>query len=321
MVQNLLDYLPPSLLTSPTTSPFSYLDPTSSRIVSTLNKRCRTLVHEIYDRTARALLKRIGFDPDDINKEYRIAGWAATPLIFFSAVGDLQMCRYLFFRRGADCRKTESVHGSFPLYWAAGMGHLQIVQFLYHRGSAHQNITGKPHKKDSSPLRKALHANHFHVVQWLIRNGALALSNDVDGVINDATMRNDLRPSKHRTRRKWDYDKRLPILAWAQDAIAILDNVQLFLTGTILSAPYFRRHPNNPYATRSNHKRMRVSPTSSPLVMLKGKSGILELIAHFVAGTPQQLRTLRQLIDRLPAFIADVPFVVVEERRGRRRRR
>jgi len=42
---------------------------------------------------------------------------------------------------------------------------------------------------------------------------------------------------------------------------------------------------------------------------LKGKSGILEVIAHYVAGTPQQRHTLRQLMDRLPAFIADEPFV------------
>ena len=58
---------------------------------------------------------------------------------------------------------------------------------------------------------------------------------------------------------------------------------------------------------------MKIVSPSSPLVIFKGKSGILELIAHYIAGTPQQLRTLRQLVDRLPALIADVPFVIEEE--------
>ena len=71
----------------------------------------------------------------------------------------------------------------------------------------------------------------------------------------------------------------------------------------------FRRHPNNLYATRS--KRTKVAP--SPLVIFKGKARILELIAQYVAGTQRQRRTLRQLRDRLPAFIADVPFADEEE--------
>ena len=43
-------------------------------------------------------------------------------------------------------------------------------------------------------------------------------------------------------------------------------------------------------------------------MQFNGKYGILELITHYVAGTQQQLRTLRQLMDRLPALIADVPL-------------
>ena len=94
------------------------------------------------------------------------------------------------------------------------------------------------------------------------------------------------------------------------DAIRTYATVKvLLLTGTMVPTSVFRRHPNNPYATRS--KRMKVAP--SPLVLLKGKAGILEVIAHYVAGTPQQRRTLRQLLDRLPAFIEDTPFVVEDE--------
>ena len=91
----------------------------------------------------------------------------------------------------------------------------------------------------------------------------------------------------------WQDDRRLPLLSWARDAVTNHDTVvKVLLTGMIV---------------RSNQ-------TSSSLEVFKGKSGILELIAHYVEGTPHQVRTLRQLIDRLPAFIVDVPFVpFVEE--------
>ena len=47
--------------------------------------------------------------------------------------------------------------------------------------------------------------------------------------------------------------------------------------------------------------------------MLKGKSGILELIARYVSGTKQQLRTLRRFNVLLPVFIEDTPFVEEDE--------
>ena len=54
--------------------------------------------------------------------------------------------------------------------------------------------------------------------------------------------------------------------------------------------------------------------SSSSLVMLNGKSGILELIANY-AGTPkaQELCTVRQLIHLQPAFIEDVPLTALME--------
>jgi len=145
------------------------------------------------------------------------------------------------------------------------------------------------------------------MAKWLIWKQALSTHDSVEGGgIDDAIMRRDFRQS-----RTWDEDRRLAILVWTRDVITTHATVTfLLLTGTIVPTSLYRRHPNNPYATRSN-KRMKKS--SSPLVMLKGKSGILELITHYVSGTPQQLRTLRQLLTQLPALIADVPFVVEDE--------
>ena len=261
---------------------------------------------EDYDRTGRALLKKTGFDPENISKVFRVRlSWSPTPLMYFIKQGNLKMVRYLITIRSADCRKVDK-DGIFPLFSAAAYGHLEIVQFLYHECGAHNDIRKQNTGGNFSPLRIALIRGLFNIVYWLIRNGALSSPRDdvAGGGIDDMVMRRDLRQCIF-----WKDDIRLPILAWVRDAVATHDNVKVFLTGTIVSTSLFRRHPKNPYVTRS--KKPKVAP--SPLVLLKGKSGILELIAHYVAGTPQQRRTLRQLMDRLPVFIADVPFVVEEE--------
>ena len=271
-------------------------------------RRVAAAENEAYDKIARALLTKEGFDLDDVNKKCNINGFSLTPMIHFSRAGNLQMCRYLL-SRGADCRKTNT-YGDFPLFVAAAGGHLEIVRFLSHDGGAHEDIR-RVTREGYSPLRVALFNDHFDVVQWLILNGAIfAPLGDVNGGgIHNTTMRRDLRQE---IGDNWPGDKRLTVLSWAQHSIAAYENVKLFLTGTIVSVSSVRRHSNNSYATRG-HKRMKIVSPSSPLVIFKGKSGILELIAHYIAGTPQQLRTLRQLVDRLPALIADVPFVIEEE--------
>ena len=282
------------------------------RLVAAFNK-------EEYDTTARALLKERKFDPEDLNKACRIKGWyrlysldeaRMTPLCYFIAKGNLPMCQYLIVCCGVDGRTTDR-DGCSPLLVAAMYGHLEIFQLLAHDGGAHEDIR-KLNCYGESPLSYALLFDYFEVVQWLIRNGALSSSphDAVDGGdIDDMIMRRDLREASNDN---WQGDKRLTVLAWAQTSVAAYANVHAFLRGTIVSASSSSvcRHPKNPYATRS-HKRRKVS--SSPLVMFKGKSGILELIAHYIAGTSQQLRTLRQLVNLLPAFIADVPFVEEDE--------
>ena len=255
-----------------------------------------------YDITARVVLKQQGFESEDVNNRDRLG---MTPLILFCCTDNLPMCRYLVFRRGANCRQTDQ-YGCTPLYTAAAFGHLEICQFLYLDGGAHEDIR-TINNSGASPLLVALYNEHFEVAQWLIRNRALSLSSDDAGVIDVATMRRDLLP--HRIFENWSYDRRLTVLSWAQDAVTNHDNVELFFKGTIIPAASFRRHPKNEYATRS--KRIKLSSSSSSLlVMFKGKSGILELISKYTGNPkPQELRIFRQLLVRLPAFIEDVPFV------------
>ena len=246
--------------------------------------RVATTAEEEEDKTVRALLTEEGFDPNDLKKRHAY-GW--TPLTYFSYKGNIAMIRYLT-ARGADCRKTDMFE-RFPLYVAAMEGHVEIVQFLSNECGAHEDIR-RVNCYGKSPLDVALNFGNDDTVQWLTLNGALSPPRDdvTGGDMDDMAMRRDLRPYN-----EWVHDKRLPVLSWARDAVATHDTVvELLLTGMIV---------------RSNQ-------TSSALEVFKGTSGILELIAHFVVGTPKQVRTLRQLIDRLPAFIAAVPFVpFVEE--------
>ena len=233
------------------------------------------------DKNTRGLLTKLGFDPDNLNKRNEQL-W--NPICYFSAKGNITMVRYLI-TRDADCRQTNQ-YGCFPMYQAACNGHLDVMQLLFHESGTPEDIR-KVARGDYSPMYIALVRGHFNVVYWLILIGALAPRNDVDGGgIDDATMRRDLRQDQEND--DWSYDHRETVLTWAQTSVANHDNVvKVLLTGMIL---------------RSNQ-------TLSPLVVFKGTSGILELIADYVAGTKHQLRTLRQLIDRLLDFIAEVPFV------------
>ena len=85
----------------------------------------------------------------------------------------------------------------------------------------------------------------------------------------------------------WGHDHRLTVLEWARDTVTSYDNFQLFLTGTVLYS--------------NDDTGMSLSSSSTP--------GIMETISQFIAGTAQSVRTFRQLMDRLPEFIEDVPFV------------
>ena len=269
---------------------------------------------EAYDQTARELFEEKGFDSDNINKLCVVDGWGSvTPMLYFCGTGNLQMCRYLIDRR-ADCRTTDEYGGS-PMFAAAAAGHFEIMKLLSQVDGAHEDIR-RVTNEGISPLCIAFHGGHVDVWKWLIRNGALSSSrNDVDDGGIDATMvmRRNIRPIQDNDGDNWRNDKRLTVLAWAQTSVAAYENVKVFLTGTIVPASSsVCRHPKNPSATRSHKRRKVVSPSSS-LVIFNGTSGILELIADYVAGTKHQLRTLRQLIDRLPDFIADVPFIEEEE--------
>lgn len=279
---------------------------------------------EIYK--AGRWLQDAGFDPDDINKACFVFHdgdyfTGVTPLIFFAREGNLTMCRYLA-ARGADCRKVTAGNRSMqalgpvsPMLAAASHGKIDVCDWLYrHDGGAKNDLRRTPNNPGAaSPVYAVLdyewisEEDRFAILPWMIRHGAFARA-DGSGGVDDATMRDDLYPN----RRCWMFDKRLNILVWARMFVAAHDTFRLFLKGTILSSSSIRRrHPSNDYGTRS--KCVKVSP--SPVALLKGTSGILEMIAAYV-GTPKanDVRTVRQLIDLLSTFIDDTPFDKAEEK-------
>ena len=213
-------------------------------------------------------------------------------MLYFCLTGNLKMCRYLFYSRGVDCRATDK-YGRCPMYMAALGGRLEIIEWLCHECGARDDIR-KIDNAGNTPLHIALLNRRFQVAQWLILKGALAPLGDVDGGgIDDAIMRRDLRQDK-----KWRADKRLPLLSWAHDAVTAHENFQFFLTGTALFSP--------------DETRTSFSLSSSLLVRIfngQQQPDILEVISHYVEeNTEQELRMFRQLLDRLPRFIKDVPF-------------
>ena len=174
------------------------------------------------------------------------------------------------------------------MFWAAMGGRLEIIKFLSCDGIAHDDIR-RVNRFGCSPFRIALHFDHVAVWKWLILNGALAPSDDdFDGgvIIDNMMMRNNICQLDNVP---WDDDKRLTVLALAQNVVTNHDNV------TLLSA------------------------SSPPLVIFDGKSGILKLVVDYVGNpTPEELCLFRRLLKLLPAFIADVPFVPTSRRRRRR---
>ena len=192
------------------------------------------------------------------------------------------MCRYLVWSRGADSRTVDAE------------GHLDIVQYLCDevRGGARDDIR-QVDNGGTSPLRAALLRGHVPVVQWLILHAGALSKPRQWSAIHEYTMRRGLRPELNEGE-----DPRRANLAWVHTAVTTHDTLQLFLSGTLVVEP---------------------SESESPLVLLNGHPGILELIAAFVETQPtrHELRLSRHLRERLLVFIDDGPFI--PRRRARRR--
>ena len=228
-----------------------------------------------------------GFDPDNVVDiksldSYNSNEFVIKPMAYFAEAGDLPMMRWLYVN-GADTRDVD-VPINFPMYRAALNGSLEVCKWFFENGAA-EDVKRRTYPYGDSPLQIAF-ANPYwarDLSRWLILNGALCKGND-SGDLDVEIMRRDIGGGL-----PWRIRERKALLEWANGLHRPRTSFLLFLSGT-LSSP--QQHPCN---TRR---------TASPLQLLGGKPGILELIGDYVGFVRgREACIIRQLTEMLPDLI------------------
>ena len=235
----------------------------------------------VYERgVASTLSECVGFDPDNVADVKDITNRpdenAITAMGYFAREGDLPMMRWLYVN-GADTR-DEGV-GSFPMHGAAMLGRLEACKWLFDHGAAKDIKRKALEYSDSRPLRAALGFSgqrNLNLWTWFIMNGALCKDDD-SGELDVEMIKYDL----------WA-DRSWLVLEWANDLHRARTSSLLFLSGAL-------SRPQHAYSTRRS---------TSPMRLLSGNSGVLELIGDYVGFVRgREARIVRQLTEMLPDLI------------------
>ena len=247
---------------------------------------------KVYERGVRGTYEEfVGFGPDNV-RDVKSVTWydpglgdAITPMGCFAEKGDLPMMRWLYVN-GADTR-DEDVVIYFPMWLAAKNGHLDSCKWLFAQGAA-KDIKRRAREENSeypdglSPL--ALTFGLFvqrDLTRWLILNGALCKDDD-SGELDDKIMRQDFGENYFRL------EKKKALLQWANELHQARTSSLMFLSGAL-------SRPKHAYITRR---------TFSPLRLLGGKTGTLELVGDYVGFVRgREARIIRQLTEMLPDLI------------------
>ena len=150
------------------------------------------------EREAQRKLQSMGFSTEKkdisgtktvgtVNKYF----YKCTPLIWFCAVGDVKMVRYLLVN-GADGRKENKNGTWFPMLAAGDSCNLEICKLLCMHGGAKGDV-GKENIFGDTPVKKAVEVDWVQeTTKWLILNGAWSFycdtSNGVD-TSNDVSLK------------------------------------------------------------------------------------------------------------------------------------
>ena len=250
----------------------------------------------MYDEaTARKMLKEVGFDDDDSDKEsndddgdnefqgfdpddaaldrsYDISGWI-TPLIYFALKEDVKMCRYLISRDASTTKAAED-NFYFPLLAAVSGGRLEICKLLHENGA--ENDVRRANSYHLTPFTVASTRGHVKVKRWLVLHGALCADNnseDVDGRRIEWNIYGVVRSCEE-------------LVAWAKEVTQSHSAVVTFLGGTLPPAPD--------------------AGQSCTLQCLSGYPGVRKHIFDFVGlevTKRKHLRILRSVVEVLPAYI------------------
>jgi ankyrin repeat protein len=157
--------------------PFALEDRVAMLSGVTVVKLKRECGEKYSDEDARMLLKKDHFNPENVRQgtsgSQRQGGeWERDfPMFFYSADGDVEMCRWLFENGAADDVSKISVHEGFtPMLIACQKGHLLVCKWLFEVGAA-ADIT----KADSigyTPMFMACRNGHLPICQWLSEVGS-----------------------------------------------------------------------------------------------------------------------------------------------------
>ena len=235
----------------------------------------------------------VGFDPANVRDvkskiPYEDADDqnAITPMGYFATSptkrGDLPMMRWLYVN-GADTR-DEDIAWNFPMYRATIHGEMEVCKWLFDHGAAKDVKRRTTGSNSRSPLTNTVWNGPYSLTlsRWLILNGALCKDGD-SGELDVEIMRQDLGS-------QYLIQERKALLDWANDLHRARTSFLLFLSGAL-------SRPKHAYHTRRS---------SSPVRILSGESGVLELIGDYVGFVRgREARIIRQLTEMLPDMLPD----------------
>ena len=239
-----------------------------------------------------------GFDPDNVGgvRCFFSSGWGRSicrsgnmrAMSYFARLSDLPMLRWLYIN-GAGTR-NEDVAVNFPMFLAANIGHLDVCKWLFDHGAAKDIKRRTRENPGRSPIYATFSTKRPQqrdLNRWLILKGALC-KDDNSGDLDVETMKRDLNEEEgHRTY----CEERKLLLEWANDLHRPRTSFFLFLSGALST-------PQHAYRTRRS---------SSPVRILSGKSGTLELIGDYVGFVRgREARIIRQLTELLPDVNKDL---------------
>ena len=227
----------------------------------------------------------VGFDPDNVRDVKSLfpnnTSYDITAMGYFARDDDLPMMRWLYVN-GADTRDVD-VDINFPMLKAAGNGHIEVCKWLYDHGAAKDVKRGADGRSLLTVTfgRSRATPSCGNLSRWLILNGALCKDDD-SGELDEERMENDLDPERYPNHY---HQERKTLLEWANDLHRARTSSLLFLSG-VISRP---KHAHN------THRNV------SPLQLLGGKTGVLELIGDYVGFVRgREAKITRQLTEMLP---------------------